>query len=89
MKTKKKSEFAKLPAGDKVLLTICYIILGLFLVAIIFSCSICSDPGGSKPPSWSAGRSAKRNTTAGATSTRSWIKPGSGPKCPRKLCPMR
>ena len=32
MKTKKKSEFAKLPAGDKVLLTICYIILGLFLV---------------------------------------------------------
>ena len=35
MKTKKKSEFAKLPAGDKVLLTICYIILGLFLVAII------------------------------------------------------
>ena len=35
MKIKKKSEFAKLPAGDKVLLTICYIILGLFLVAII------------------------------------------------------
>ena len=35
MKTKKKSEFAKLPAGDKVLLTICYIILGLFLAAII------------------------------------------------------
>ena len=36
MKTKKKkSEFAKLPTGDKVLLTICYIILGLFLVAII------------------------------------------------------
>ncbi len=35
MKTKKKSEFAKLPAGDKVLMTICYIILGLFLVAII------------------------------------------------------
>ena len=36
MKTKKKkSEFAKLPVGDKVLLTICYIILGLFLVAII------------------------------------------------------
>ena len=36
MKTKKKkSEFAKLPIGDKVLLTICYIILGLFLVAII------------------------------------------------------
>ena len=36
MKTKKKkSEFAKLPTGDKALLTICYIILGLFLVAII------------------------------------------------------
>ena len=35
MKTKKKSEFAKLPTGDKILLTICYIILGLFLVAII------------------------------------------------------
>ena len=35
MKTKKKSEFAKLPASDKVLLTFCYIILGLFLVAII------------------------------------------------------
>ncbi len=36
MKTKKKkSEFAKLTAGDKVLLTICYVILGLFLVAII------------------------------------------------------
>ena len=36
MKTKKKkSEFAKLPVGDKILLTICYIILGLFLVAII------------------------------------------------------
>ena len=36
MKTKKKkSEFAKLPSGDKVLLTICYIILALFLVAII------------------------------------------------------
>ena len=36
MKTKKKkSEFAKLPTGDKVLLTICYIILGLFLVSII------------------------------------------------------
>ena len=35
MKTKKKSEFAKLPSGDKVLLTFCYVILGLFLVAII------------------------------------------------------
>ena len=35
MKTTKKSEFAKLPSGDKVLMTICYIILGLFLVAII------------------------------------------------------
>ena len=34
-KTKKKSEFAKLPAGDKVLMVICYTILGLFLVAII------------------------------------------------------
>ena len=35
MKTKKKSEFAKLPAGDKVLMLFCYLILGLFLVAII------------------------------------------------------
>ena len=34
-KKKKKSEFAKLPAGDKVLMIIAYIILGLFLVAII------------------------------------------------------
>ena len=32
---KKKSEFAKLPKEDKALLTIGYIILGLFLVAII------------------------------------------------------
>ena len=32
---KKKSEFAKLPGGDKVILTVAYIILGLFLVAII------------------------------------------------------
>ena len=32
---KKKSEFAKLPAGDKVLMVIAYIILALFLVAII------------------------------------------------------
>ena len=34
-KTKKKSEFAKLPTVDKTILTIGYIILGLFLVAII------------------------------------------------------
>jgi len=34
-KKKKKSEFAKLPAGDKVLMLISYTILGLFLVAII------------------------------------------------------
>ena len=32
---KKKSEFAKLPTGDKVLMVIAYIILALFLVAII------------------------------------------------------
>ena len=32
---KKKGEFAKLPAGDKLLLTIGYILLGLFVVAII------------------------------------------------------
>ena len=32
---KKKGEFAKLPTGDKVILTIAYIILGLFLLAII------------------------------------------------------
>ena len=32
---KKKSEFAKLPAGDKVLMIFAYLILGLFLVAII------------------------------------------------------
>ena len=35
MKTKKKSEFAKLPSGDKALLLVSYAILGLFLVAII------------------------------------------------------
>ena len=35
MKTKKKSEFAKLPSGDKVILVIGYTILGLFLLAII------------------------------------------------------
>ena len=32
---KKKSEFAKLPAGDKVLMLIAYAILALFLIAII------------------------------------------------------
>ena len=32
---KKKGEFAKLPAGDKTLLTIGYVLLGLFVVAII------------------------------------------------------
>ena len=37
MNTKKKSEFAKLPTGDKTILIIAYIILGLFLVAIILS----------------------------------------------------
>ena len=35
MKTKKRSEFSKLPSGDKTLLIIAYVILGLFLVAII------------------------------------------------------
>ena len=35
MKTKKKSEFAKLPTGDKAILIFAYTILGLFLVAII------------------------------------------------------
>ena len=35
MQTKKKSEFAKLPTGDKTFLIIAYTILGLFLVAII------------------------------------------------------
>ena len=34
-KTKKKSEFAKQPTEDKILLTVGYIILGLFLIAII------------------------------------------------------
>ena len=34
-KTKKKSEFAKLPTIDKTILTIGYVILGLFIVAII------------------------------------------------------
>ena len=32
---KKKSEFAKLPAGDKAMLTVGYVLLGLFVVAII------------------------------------------------------
>ena len=36
MKTKKKSEFAKLPTGDKTILIIGYILLGMFVVAIIF-----------------------------------------------------
>ena len=35
MKTKKRSEFSKLPSGDKALLIVSYAILGLFLVAII------------------------------------------------------
>ena len=35
MKTKKKSEFSKLPSGDKALLIVAYTILGLFLLAII------------------------------------------------------
>ena len=35
MKTKKRSEFSKLPSGDKTLLIIAYAILGLFLAAII------------------------------------------------------
>jgi len=36
VKVKKKSEFAKQPTGDKILLIIAYVILGLFLLAIIF-----------------------------------------------------
>ena len=35
MNTKKKSEFAKLPAGDKTILIFAYTILALFLVAIV------------------------------------------------------
>ncbi|MBR6377703.1 MAG: carbohydrate ABC transporter permease [Oscillospiraceae bacterium] len=35
MKTKKKGEFAKLPTGDKTLLIIGYVILGLFIAAIV------------------------------------------------------
>ena len=34
-KTKKKSEFARQPMGDKILLIFCFIILGLFIVAIV------------------------------------------------------
>ena len=33
---KKKSEFAKQPTGDKIILIVGYVVLGLFLVAIIF-----------------------------------------------------
>ncbi len=36
MNPKKKSEFAKQPTGDKIILTGAYIVLGVFLVAIIF-----------------------------------------------------
>ena len=36
MNTKRKSEFAKQPTGDKIILIVGYVILGLFLVAIIF-----------------------------------------------------
>ena len=32
---KKKSEFAKYPAGDKTILIIAYVILGIFLLAIV------------------------------------------------------
>ena len=32
---KKKSEFAKYPTGDKVILIVAYVILGIFLAAII------------------------------------------------------
>ena len=35
VKTKKKSEFARQPFGDKVLLIVCFIILGLFILAIV------------------------------------------------------
>ena len=35
MKTKTKSEFAKLPTGDKTILILGYVILGLFILAII------------------------------------------------------
>lgn len=36
MNVKKKSEFARQPAGDKMILIVGYVILGLFLAAIIF-----------------------------------------------------
>ena len=36
MNVKKKSEFARQPPGDKMILIVGYVILGLFLVAIIF-----------------------------------------------------
>ena len=36
MNVKKKSEFVRQPAGDKMILIVGYVILGLFLVAIIF-----------------------------------------------------
>ncbi|MDE7243867.1 MAG: carbohydrate ABC transporter permease [Oscillospiraceae bacterium] len=36
MQPKKKSEFAKQTTGDKVLLVLCYCILGAFVIAIIF-----------------------------------------------------
>ena len=35
VKAKKRSEFARQPTGDKILLIICFAILGLFIVAII------------------------------------------------------
>ena len=35
VKAKKKSEFARQPFGDKVLLIICFAVLGLFIVAIV------------------------------------------------------
>ena len=37
LKTKKKSEFAKLPSGDKALLLVSYAILGLFLIGLPYS----------------------------------------------------
>ena len=36
MQPKKKSEFAKQTTGDKILLVICYCILGAFVIAIVF-----------------------------------------------------
>ena len=35
---KKESEFSKYPTGDKVILIVGYILLGLFLLAIITTC---------------------------------------------------